>query len=118
VRLLRNLLAAGRLFGELDPAILHSAMTAISHNRQDATGRPPSVLRSLQRLTGSGSRKALAVVAEFLESFGGALSESGRERARNRGSRKTASGVAVPVVASAVLLMVASFWIGRRSSGR
>lgn len=118
VRLLRNLLAAGSLFGELDPEILHSAVTAISHNRQGTISRSSSVLRTLQRLTGSNSRRALAAVAEFLESFGAALGGAGTESARNQGPRKTASGVAVPVVVSAVLLMVVSFWIGRRSSGR
>jgi hypothetical protein len=120
IRLLRNLLAASRFVRELDPAILDAAVKALAHSRGnlEENHRPPSLLRSVQRLTGSNSRRALALVAGFSESLGSALGNSGREGAGNRPSRKMASGVAVPVVASAIILMVASFWIGRRSSSR
>jgi uncharacterized protein YjgD (DUF1641 family) len=120
IRLLRNLLAAIRLIGELDPEILSAAAKAMSHTRRnkDENWSAPSLLRSLQRLAGSDSRRALAAVGEFSESFGSALFNSGSETAKRRQSQKAASGLAVPVVASAVFLVVAGLWIGRRSSGR
>lgn len=119
VRLLRNLLSGARALGELDPAILDAATEALARVRDTAqTSRPPSLLRSVQRLTGAESRRALAIVAEFAESFGGALDSNRSESGTQRSSLRMASGAAVPVLASTVILMAFSFWIGRRSLSR
>ena len=117
IRLMRNLLAMTRMLGELDPALLDAAAKALSrsHRKAGETAQPPSLLQTLQRLAGPDSRRALATVVEFSESFGGALS-AGRGRPAGERKRSTSSGVAVPVVFSAVVILFASFWIGRRSS--
>lgn len=116
IRLMRNSLAAARMLGELDPAILDAAAKALSrtHRSGEKGPHPPSLLQILQRLTGPGSRRALATVAEFSESFGGALG-AGEGRSNGQRNARLASGIAVPVVLSALIVMLASFWIGRRS---
>lgn len=120
IRLLRNLLAAARAVREFDPAILDAAVKAFARSRDnlDEISRTPSILQSLRRLMGNDSRRALALVAGFSEAFGSALGDSRSETAGLRPSRKMASGAAIPAVASVVLLMAFSFWIGRRSRSR
>lgn len=119
IRLLRNLLAGVHALGELDPAILDAAAEALARVRDAMqTSRPPSLLRSFQRLTGPGSRRAVAIVAEFAESFGSALDSNRRESGTQHSPLRMATGAAVPVLASTVILMAFSFWIGRRSLSR
>ncbi len=118
IRALRNLVSLARLLGELDPVILHAATKAFAGaHRNVEKSSSPSLWRTLQRLTGPDSQRALARVAAFSESFGSALNA---EPSRPSGERKSrsASGVAVPVVFSAVIAMAAVFWIGRRSSSK
>ncbi len=117
IRLMRNALALARMLGELDPAILDAAAKALSrtHRNEEEDPRPPSLLQTLQRLTGPDSRRALATAAKFSESFGSALN-AGPSGSTDQRNARSASGIAVPVVFSAVIIMLASFWIGRRSS--
>jgi len=118
IRALRNLLSLARLLGEVDPAILHAAAEALAGTQRSAEkDSPPSLWRTLQRLTGPNSQRALARVAVFAESFGSALNVEPTHPGGERKSR-SASGVAVPVVFSAAIVMAAVFWIGRRSSSR
>jgi uncharacterized protein YjgD (DUF1641 family) len=117
VRLLRNLLAITRVLGAIDPALLDATAKALarSHRNAKADSRQPSLLQTIELLTGPGGRRALAMMAGFIESFGGALNPE-RVGAGGERSHPRASGVAVPVVFSAAVILFASFWIGRRSS--
>lgn len=116
IRLIRNLLAMVRVFAAVDPELLDAVAKALS-SRQDNTlhtAKPPSLLQTLQLFTGPGSRKALARLAEFSASLGDVLSHGPSHSVGERNSR-TSSGVAVPVVFSAAVILFASFWIGRRT---
>lgn len=117
IRLLRNVLAAAPLLGELDPEILDEAAEALSRIRRDSEGnsRRPSFARTLWRLAGIGSRRALAAGIELFESQGRSYDSKFSEAGQGF---KMASGAAVPVLASTVILMAFSFWIGRRSLSR
>ncbi len=120
IRVMRNLLAMIRVLGELDPVLLDAAAKALSgshRNAEEEDLQVPPLLRSLRMLTGPGSRRALAAVAKFSESFGGALSAGGSRPAKER-VRRSASGVAVPVIFSTAMVLGLSFWISRRSSSR
>jgi uncharacterized protein YjgD (DUF1641 family) len=115
IRLIRNLLAMARLLGELDPSILDAMTKALSRIHHNENLRPPSLLETLRRLTGPDSRRALARVAEFSESLGSAFSDD-RSGFPDERTARSASGIVVPVVFSAAIVMLASFWIMRRSS--
>jgi len=115
VRLLRNLLAAVRLLGELDPALLHAAAKGMS---QAKTPTPQSsLLETLRRLTGPDSRRALARVAEFTESFGHALS-AGQEGSSSERPSRAGNGAAVPVFFATAVVTLGIFWLVRRNSPR
>jgi|GEM_PF-238156 len=118
VRLLRNLLAAVRLLGELDPALLHAAAKAMSQAKAEGAGATqPSLLESLRRLTGPDSRRALARVAKFTESFGHALS-SGQEGSSSERPSRPGNGAAVPVFLATAVVTLGIFWLVRRNSSR
>ncbi len=118
IRLMRNLLSAARLLGELNPAIMDAATKALSSTSGEwkEHSEPPSLWRSLQRLTGKDSRRTLATIAAFSESFGKAQSAEASEPGAGRDKGPSASGVAIPVIASAVVVMLAGFWMSRKRS--
>jgi len=111
--LLRNGLAAARLLGEMDPALLDGLAKALSqhrHSRQE-NDAPPSLWRILQRLTNRDSRRTLGLLAGVTESFG---------RARERGDQPMGKGnmrvpAIVPVIAVSAIAVVVSYWLGRNS---
>jgi uncharacterized protein YjgD (DUF1641 family) len=72
---IRNLLAAAKLLGQLDPAILDSLSPVLS----DATAEhqkerhPPSLWQLFRRSTSPDSRRALSFLTLFLQGFGRSL---------------------------------------------
>lgn len=113
IRTMRNLLALVRLLGEIDPALLDSAIRAVGHANRSGQqpGGPPSIWQSFQRLTGAGSRRMLATVAEFVESFG----DPNGAGSSDRPPRSISTGAAVPVLGAAVVVLAAALWIKRKN---
>jgi len=112
IRTMRNLLAMVRLLGEIDPSLLDSAVKALGHvsRSAQASSAPPSLWESLRRLTGSGSRRTLATVADVAESFGNAQNGSGSS---GRRQQSLFTGAAIPVF-GAIGVLLAATWIIRR----
>ena len=111
IRLMRNGLAAVRLLGEIDPAILDSAAKAMSRSRDDrrGEGKPPSMIRILQRFTSQDSRRTLNFIAGFTEFFGQSQDDSDEAI----GINKPRIPAIVPVIAIAAVAVFVSFKIGR-----
>lgn len=114
IRTMRNLLAMVRLLGEIDPSLLDSAVKALGHvsRRGQESNAQPSLLESLRRLTGSGSRRTLATVADVVESFGNA--QNGSEDSARR-PQSVFTGAAIPVF-GAIGVLLAITWIIRRKN--
>lgn len=113
IRTLRNLLALGRLLGEVDPSLLDSALKALGHANRSAqeSGGPPSLWHLLHRLTGPGSRRMLAIAAEFVEAFGNTQNDTATFDPH---PRSTSNGAAVPVLGAAVVVLAAALWMTHR----
>lgn len=117
VRLMRNLLAMTRLLGELDPSLLHAATETLSRrHREESEGAPrPSVWRVLQKLTSEDSRRTLAMVVDFAQTFGSTQNSGGVQKQEASGGYSRRSALTAPVIAVGIAAVVASFWIGRHS---
>ncbi len=118
IRLMRNLLAAVRILGEVDPGVLDAAAKALTDSRQISKrdARPPTLWQTLKKLTGEGSLRTLATVAAFSDSFGRTANFEKAEAAAERDTRSLDRGTVIPVFASAVIVMIAIYMIGRHSS--
>lgn len=114
IRTLRNLLALGRVLGEIDPSLLDAVLKALgdANRRVRESSGPPSLWHSLRRLTGPGSRRMLASAAEFAESFGTA---QGDAESSDRRPRSISSGAAVPVLGATVVVLAAALWMTHRN---
>ncbi len=114
IRTIRNLLALVRLLGEVDPSLLDSVVQALGHGsrgRQESAV-PPPLWHSLRRLTGSGSRRALATLADVVESFGNERNGSG---GFNRRGSSLWNGAAVPVFGALGIVVAAALWMKRKN---
>lgn len=111
IRTMRNLLAMVRLLGEIDPALLDSAVQAVGSagRRAQKHDVPPSLWQSLRRLAGIDGRRGLAAVADVAESFANGPKSS------DRPSRSLAGGAVVPVAGAIVVVFAAALWMKHRA---
>jgi uncharacterized protein YjgD (DUF1641 family) len=108
---MRNLLAAARLLGELDPALLDRIGKAMSASRGFEQREPASLWRILRRLTSPGSRRTLAALVGVVEAVG---QESSSEIGSSRGESHRIP-ILLPVIAVSAIAIVISYWVGKSS---
>ncbi len=116
IRAMRNFLALSRVFANLNPEKMDAVANAITENQcgEAAPGcGPPSILKSMQRMSSRNSRRTLATIAAVTDAFG-------KEPDLPAGDPRFGSAPgwvppksALPLLALA-LAGVAGFWIGRR----
>lgn len=116
VRAIRNFLALSRVFASLDPEKVDAVANAITDDqcrKREPGCKPPSLLKSLQRMNSRNSRRTLATIAAVTDAFG-------REPDLPDASSVlgTAKGWPAPLMvlplAALTLAGVAGYLIGRR----
>ncbi len=116
IRAMRNFLALSRIFANLDPEKVDAVANAITENqcREGAPGcEPPSILKSLQRMSSRNSRRTLATIAAVADAFGKEPDVPKTDSFFGSGPGWVPPKSVLPLLALA-LAGVAGFWIGRR----
>ena len=116
IRVMRNFLALSRIFANLDPEKVDAVANAITENqcREGAPGcEPPSILKSLQRMSSRNSRRTLATIAAVAHAFGKEPDVPKADSFFGSGPGWVPPKSVLPLLALA-LAGVAGFWIGRR----
>jgi uncharacterized protein YjgD (DUF1641 family) len=116
VRAMRNFLALSRVFASLNPEKVDAVAKAITEDQcrgNEPDCKPPSLLKSLQRMNSRNSRRTLATIAAITDAFGREpeLPEASAVFGSARGWPPPR--VVLPLVAL-TLAGVAGYLIGRR----
>jgi len=116
VRAMRNFLALSRVFAHLNPDKVDAVANAITEDqcREAVPGcEPPSIWKSLQRMSSHNSRRTLATIAAVTDAFGTEpdLPKGGARFGSSSGWPQPR--IVLPLVAL-TLAGVAGYWIGRR----
>lgn len=116
IRAARNFLALSRVFANLNPEKVDAVANAITENqcREAAPGcGPPSILKSLQRMSSRNSRRTLATIAAVADAFGKEPDLPAVDPRFRSAPGWVPPKSVLPLLALA-LAGVAGFWIGRR----
>ncbi|MHB1743329.1 MAG: hypothetical protein ACYCRE_01000 [Acidobacteriaceae bacterium] len=116
IRATRNFLALSRVFANLNPEKVDAVANAITESqcREGAPGcEPPSILKSLQRMSSRNSRRTLATIAAVADAFGKEPDLPAVDPRFGSAPGWVPPKSVLPLLALA-LAGVAGFWIGRR----
>ena len=70
VNALRNLIAAGRILGHIEPETMNSIAAALAHSGTLGAAKPPSLWAMFKRATSVEGRRGLNVAVELLAALG------------------------------------------------
>jgi uncharacterized protein YjgD (DUF1641 family) len=116
IRATRNFLALSRVFANLNPEKVDAVANAITENQcgEAAPGCvPPSILKSLQRMSSRNGRRTLATIAAVTDAFGKEPDLPAVDPRFGSAPGWVPLKSALPLLALA-LAGLAGFWIGHR----